>query len=312
MTLSLVIMAAGRGSRYGGLKQLDPVGPSGETLLEYALFDARRVGFRRAVLVVRAETGKMFRERLLPRLPEDFPVSLAFQKPAGSPNREKPWGTGHAVLAAANSVDGPFALCNADDFYGPEAFQILSDSLRSSPLDGTDFTLVGYPLRETLSSEGPVSRAVCETDEDGFLAGLAEHVGIALERGHAGDPIQSLRGERLVLLQGDETVTMNLWGFTPAVFPLLKDRFQRFLDRLGDSPDAEFFLPDAVGDMVRTGDARVRPRSGGRGWFGLTHPGDRARAVLRLAELTARGVYPSLLWPSPLWPNPLWPSPPWK
>ncbi|MFP4307584.1 MAG: NDP-sugar synthase [Desulfococcaceae bacterium] len=306
MTISLVIMAAGRGSRYGGLKQLDPIGPSGETLLEYALFDARRAGFERAVLVIRAETEEAFRERLLARISDAFPVSLAFQKPAGSQNREKPWGTGHAVLAAANSVDGPFALCNADDFYGPEAFQILSDSIRSFPLAETDFALVGYPLRETLSTEGPVSRAVCQTDKDGFLTGLAEHVGIALGRGQAGDPIQSFRGHRPVSLQGDETVTMNLWGFTPAVFPLLKDRFQRFLDRLGDSPDAEFFLPDAVGGMVRKGEARVRVRSGGRGWFGLTHPGDRTRAVQRLAELTVQGVYPSPLWPSPLWPSPLW------
>lgn len=301
MTISLVIMAAGRGSRYGGLKQLDPIGPSGETLLEYALFDARRAGFERAVLVIRAETEEAFRERLLPRLSAGFPVSLAFQEPSGSPNRKKPWGTGHAVLSAANSVDGPFALCNADDFYGPEAFQILSDSMLSFPADGTDFTLVGYPLRETLSPEGPVSRAVCQTDSDGFLMNLAEHLGIVSEGEGNGEAITAFRDGQPIPLRGDETVTMNLWGFTPAVFPLLKDRFQLFLSRFGDSPEAEFFLPDAVGDMVRIGDARVRVRPGGRGWFGLTHPGDRAGAVQRLAELTAQGVYPSPLWPSPPW-----------
>lgn len=301
MTISLVIMAAGRGSRYGGLKQLDPIGPFGETLLEYALFDARRAGFQRAVLVIRAETEAAFRKELLPRIPDDFPVTFAFQKSSGPTNREKPWGTGHAVLAAANSVNVPFALCNADDFYGPEAFQILSDSMRRFSPDGTDFTLVGYPLRETLSPEGPVSRAICQTDAGGFLLGLAEHLGIVSEGEGSGETINALREGRPVSLQGNETVTMNLWGFTPAVFPLLRDRFQHFLDRLGDSPDAEFFLPDAVGDMVRKGSARVRVRSGGRGWFGLTHPGDRARSVQRLAELSALGVYPSPLWPSPPW-----------
>jgi dTDP-glucose pyrophosphorylase len=301
MAISLVIMAAGRGSRYGGLKQLDPIGPSGETLLEYALFDARRAGFERAALVIRAETEEAFRERLLPRLPAGFPVSLAFQEPSGSPKRKKPWGTGHAVLAAENSVDGPFALCNADDFYGPEAFRILSDSMRSFPPEGNDFALVGYPLRETLSAEGPVSRAVCQTDPDGFLMGLAEHLGIVSAGEGHDEAITASRDDQPIPLQGDETVTMNLWGFTQAVFPLLKNRFHRFLDRFCDSPDAEFFLPDAVGGMVRNGDARVRVRSGGRDWFGLTHPGDRVRAVQRLAELTARGVYPSPLWPSPLW-----------
>jgi hypothetical protein len=305
MTISLVIMAAGRGSRYGGLKQLDPVGPFGETLLEYALFDARRAGFQRAALVIRGETEAAFRKELLPRIPGDFPVTLAFQESIGPQKREKPWGTGHAVLAAANSVDGPFALCNADDFYGPEALHILWNSMRNSLPGGTDFTLVGYPLRETLSPEGPVSRAVCQTDPDGFLLGLAEHLGIVREGEGMDETITAFRDGGPIPLRRDETVTMNLWGFTPAVFPLLADRFQIFLDRFGDSPDAEFFLPDALGDMVRNGDARVQVRSGGQGWFGLTHPGDRARSVQRLAELSAQGVYPSPLWPSPLWSSPL-------
>lgn len=300
MAISLVIMAAGRGSRYGGLKQLDPIGPSGETLLEYALFDARRAGFERAALVIRAETEAAFRDQLLARIPSGFPVSLAFQDQAEAPKRNKPWGTGHAVLVAENSVDGPFALCNADDFYGPEAFQILSDSMRSFPPDGTDFSLVGYPFRETLSPEGPVSRAVCQTDREGFLIGLAEYLEIVSEGEGSDKAISAFRDGQPTPLRGDETVTMNLWGFTPAVFPLLKNRFHRFLDRIGDSLDAEFFLPDAVGGMVRNRDARVRVRSGGRGWFGLTHPGDRARAIRRLAELTAQGVYPSPLWPSRL------------
>lgn len=288
MAISLVAMAAGRGSRYGGLKQLDPVGPSGEALVEYALRDARRAGFDRAVLVVRPETAREFRERLLARLPADFPVSLAFQEEPRVPGREKPWGTGHALLAAADAVDGPFALCNADDFYGPEAFQTLAESLRGRSPDATEFALVGYRLRDTLSPEGPVSRAVCETDADGTLVGLSEHLGIAETNGR----IAGTRNGRPVSLRGDETVTMNLWGFTPAVFPGLASRFRRFLERNGDSPDAEFFLPDAAGDMIRNSEARVRVLPGGRGWFGLTHPGDRETAANRLRTLAAQGDDP--------------------
>ena len=299
MSLTLVVLAAGIGSRYGGPKQIDRVGPGGFTLVDYAIFDARRAGFERAVLVVREGMEAEMREAVGDRIARRFPLAYAVQTgtlPSGfvaAPGRAKPWGTGHATLAAAGQLDGPFAVINADDFYGASSYRILAEHLRR-PAAGpvAEHALVGFPLAATLSPDGPVSRGICTVDADGFLTSIREVLKVERHRDDARLRDDAGAWQRL---PGTTPVSLNFWGFTPDFAPALETGFARFLEQNAASPTAEYFLPSAVQDLVASGDARVRVLSGGGPWSGLTYQGDRPRLAKLLESLVANGEYPTEL-----------------
>jgi hypothetical protein len=300
MSLSLVVLAAGVGSRYGGSKQIDRVGPGGVTLLDYAAFDAKRAGFDRVVLVVREGMEADVRKAVGYGIARHVPVAYAVQGnalPRGfvpPPGRGKPWGTGHATLAAAPLLDGPFGVVNADDFYGAGSYRVLAEYLRR-PRDGPvpEFAIVGFPLATTLSPDGPVSRGVCTVDEAGFLVSIRE----VLEVERDGENARGLdESGAWRPIPGTTPVSLNFWGFSPAVIPAIEEGFRRFLEQNVDSVKAEYFLLSAVQALVDAGHARVRVLGGGGPWGGLTYPGDRPRLVALLESLTARGEYPRDLW----------------
>lgn len=289
--VTLVVMAAGVGSRFGGPKQLTPVGPNGETLLEYAVHDARAAGVGKVVLVVRRDAIEAFRAAVGAHL-GGVDVAYAVQEledlpdgvPAPAP-RAKPWGTGHAVLAARHAVDGPFLLANGDDFYGAGAIAAVVRFLRE---EAGGWALATWPLAATLSPHGTVSRGVCDVSPGGELRGVHEVVGLAAR----GDVIAYPDGT----LAGTERVSMNLWGFRPDVFGILADGFRRFLAARGGDPAAEYQLPTEIDAARRTGAASVRALAAGERWFGLTHPQDLNEARQRIAALVAAGAYPARLW----------------
>jgi hypothetical protein len=300
MSLSLVVLAAGVGSRYGGPKQIDRVGPGGATLLDYAAFDARRAGFDRVVLVVREGMEAQVREAVGDRIARRFPVAYAVQAdslPPGfdpPPGRTKPWGTGHAALAAAPLLDGPFAVVNADDFYGAGSYRVLAEHLRTArgaPVP--EFAIVGFPLATTLSPDGPVSRGVCTVDGHGFLVSIREVLRVERDGDDAREVDEAGRAHRI---PGATPVSLNFWGFDRALLPALAEGFRRFLEENAGSPKAEYFLLSAVQSLVDRGEARVRVLGGGGPWGGLTYPGDRPRLVALVESLTARGEYPRDLW----------------
>ncbi len=297
MQLTLIVLAAGIGSRYGGLKQLEPVGPGGEALLDYAIYDAARAGFERFLLVIRPELEFAFRERLAGRFRNLPSPEFAHQKLNDLPpgfsvpvGRVKPWGTGHAALAARFATLDRFVVMNADDFYGESAFTALADHLRGlADCNAPEFAAAGYTLRDTLSPHGGVSRAVCEVDGDGYLARVTELKKIGEADGLlSGVTVQGERRE----LTGDETVSMNLWAATAAAFPLLEREFERFLVEHGDERDAEFYLSNSVNDLIASGEMRVRVIPTPGPWLGVTHREDKPYVVAQLRELVAAGHYP--------------------
>ena len=290
MTPSLVVLAAGMGSRYGGLKQIDPVGPGGETVLDYAVFDALRAGFGRVVFVIRRDFEQVFRERIGARYAGRIAVDYVFQSldllPPGftvPPGRERPWGTGHAVWCAREALPGNFAVINADDFYGADAFAQLGRFLTTAR--GPRFAMVGFRLANTLSEHGGVSRGVARVNAAGEMLSVEEVHGIvAAEVGP---------GRRY---SGDEPVSLNCWGFTPALFAGLDRRFPEFLRAKAEDLKAEFYLPAAVSAMVAAGEAvvDVRPTSGS--WFGVTYREDKPRVQEAIGALVRAGHYPERLW----------------
>jgi hypothetical protein len=301
MGLTLVVLAAGIGSRYGGLKQVDPVGPGGATLLDYAAYDARRAGFDRVVLVVREGMEQEVHAIAGERIAAHIPVVYATQTgalPAGfspPPGRTKPWGTGHATLAAQALLEGPFAVINADDFYGRSSYRILAGFLNAAPLAGSvlELALVAFPLADTLSPDGPVSRGICTVDGSSHLVGIREL--LTVERDGADGRARDEDGT-WHRIPGATPVSMNFWGFPPGFLPALRDGFARFLLRHGSSVEAEYYLLSAVQDLLRAGRARARVLEGGGPWGGLTHPGDRPRLVTLLDSLVTQGEYPCELW----------------
>ena len=298
-TLTLAILAAGLSSRYGATKSLDPVGPDGESLLDYAVYDALASGFGAIGFVVRRVTEGALKSRIQTRFGRVLPVSYVRQElwplPGGRrpPSaRMKPWGTGHAVLRLAELAPGPFAVANGDDFYGRSSYARLATSLSEDPT-GPTFHLIGFRLGTTLSEYGGVSRAVCDIDEKGRLVGLEEVVGIeATEEGALLG--KTVDGKRRIL-QPDALVSMGLWGFTPAVFQLLEERFADFLEQHGEDPEREFLLSDAVGALVSSGAADVFVHASEEPWFGMTFKEDRARVEAHIAELVEQGQYPESL-----------------
>jgi Nucleotidyl transferase len=296
---TLVVMAAGLGARYGSVKQIESVGPSGEALFDYAVFDAQRAGFTRVVFVIREALREWF-DAHLHDFPPDIEARTAVQelhdlpKPfAAPPSRTRPWGTVHAVLSAHVTGNGPVVALNADDFYGREAYDLAMAAARQATASET-VTVVGFPVAATLSPHGPVSRAVCET-RDGMLTRLEELHGIAqTAEGIVG---QTFSGESR-RLTGHELVSMNLWVLPAAAIGQLTEAFVRFLSAHGATPDRELPLPDAIGALIAAGTITARVEQARGPWFGLTHPLDRPRVTSSLAAMVERGIYPSPLWAS--------------
>ncbi len=301
--LALIVMAAGIGSRYGGLKQMEAVGPSGELIIDYSVYDALAAGFEQVVFVVRPELEKLFRDRVGRRIESRCQVAYVRQSlsdvPAGVEvpwSRQKPWGTGHAILCCKSAVDSPFGVVNADDFYGRSSFEILRRFLMGAQdRDGRyDYGMIGYRLENTLTDHGHVSRGVCAVDSSQNLVRIRESMRVE----KAGDVVRSSQdGRRWGTLPKDTIVSMNMWGFTPSVFGELEERFARFLrvDR-EDLDRAEFYLPVVVGELVAEGRARVRVLQTGEQWFGVTYRQDLAHTRSSIAALIAAGQYPAQLW----------------
>lgn len=298
MEKTLLVLAAGMGSRYGGLKQLDPVGPAGETLLDYSVFDALRAGFTRVVFVIRRDFEAEFRERIGRRYENRVQVGYVYQSLDGLPgghrvpaSRSKPLGTGHAIWCAREQVASPFAAINADDFYGADAYRALSVFFDSPPRPAGDphrFAMVGYRLGNTLSEHGGVARGVCTVDDAGRLLGVKECVGI--EKTAGGARFKDSLGQDS-FFDGREIVSMNFWGFTPAVFPLLEAGLDEFLaTRLGDEK-AEYYIPSAVAAMITAGAAEVSVLPSESSWFGVTYRADRELVAASIARLVAVGEY---------------------
>jgi UTP-glucose-1-phosphate uridylyltransferase len=285
------------GSRYGGLKELDPVGPDGESILDYSIHDAHHAGFGKVVFVIRKEIEEPFKRRVGPRFEKRIAVEYVFQElgkllpgfsaPAG---RTAPWGTTHAILMAANSIHEPFAVINCHDFYGADSYRALARHFQS----GTeDYAMVGYVLRKTLSEFGVVARGICQADDKGFLQKIVELKNIERAGGHATNTDADGVETRLA---GDEVVSMNMWGFTPRVFPQLHQHFQKFLQQSGADLQAECYIPDTVNELLVEGETRVKVLRAQDTCFGITYREDHPRAVEAIRRLIEAGNYPKRLW----------------
>lgn len=299
MKPTLLILAAGIGSRYGGFKQIDNVGPSGETIMDYSIFDALRADFGKIVFVISQDIEKEFKEVILPKFSNKVEVDYVFQEtdmvPSGiqiTNERKKPWGTGHAVLVAVDKLNEPFAVINADDFYGRNSFRIMADYLVSSE-SKTDFCMVGYQLDKTLSEYGNVARGVCKTDHNNFLNVVTERTNI--EKLNDKIVFTEKDGQQ-VELTGKEIVSMNLWGFKPSIFDYLENYFRKFIQKNSDNPKAEFFIPIMITELIQNKQARIKVLESGDKWFGVTYREDKPAVVRRLKELVDQGLYPESLW----------------
>ena len=299
----LVIMAAGMGSRYGGLKQLDPVGNHGQLIIDYSIYDARRAGFETVVFVIKPEIEEDFKRCIGDRVSKSMDVRYAYQLKEDLPEgycvpeeRRKPWGTAHAALAARNVVDGPFAVINADDYYGPEAFREIYGYL-SAHADGDvyEYVMVGYLLKKTKTKNGTVARGVCEETADNFLTRVTERTKI-----EKGEPPRYTEddGQTWTELSEDTIVSMNMWGFTRSFLDEAWARFPAFLDKaLAENPaKAEYFLPTVVSQLIDEGKARVKVLRSEDKWYGVTYREDKPTVTAAIAEKTAAGLYPDRLW----------------
>ena len=301
----LVVMAAGMGSRYGGLKQIDPVGNHGQPILDYSIYDARRAGFETVVFVIKHEIEETFKSAIGDRISKSINVKYAFQELNDLPEgyavpegRVKPWGTCHAILAARKIVDGPFAVINADDYYGPEAFQTIYDYLSQNPdrPDCYEFAMVGYLLGNTVTENGHVARGVCVEDTEHFLQTVTERTHIEKDGDHA--RFTEDGGQTWTPLVGDTIVSMNMWGLTRGFIDEAEARFPAFLDKaLVENPQkGEYFLPSVVSALIGEGKARVKVLKSTDRWYGVTYQADKPVVVAAIAEKTAAGLYPDNLW----------------
>lgn len=299
-SLSLLVLAAGMGSRYGGLKQLDPMGPSGETLLDYSVYDALRAGFDRVVFLIRRDIEVEFREKVGTRYEGKIDIAYAFQDLNALPgdftvpaDRKKPWGTAHAIWCAREALTGPFIAINADDFYGVRSYEVLAEFLKDKAPDSTSFAMAGYRLDNTLSDHGSVARGVCTVDADGQLITIEECTGIEHSEGRI---FQKSTDGSVVTFTGEEAVSMNFWGLTPAVFPLLEEQLTVFLAKNAEDLKAECYIPMALGEMSRLGQATLAVLPTDAPWFGVTYREDKPKVTESLAALHASGEYPTPLW----------------
>ena len=298
MKPTLVVLAAGMGSRYGGLKQVDPVGPSGEAILDYSVFDAVRGGFGKVVFIIRKDFEVEFKEKVGKKYEGLVPVEYCFQdindlpEPYKVPEgRTKPWGTAHATRAARTVVNEPFAVINADDFYGQDAFRVMGDCLRSLAGEKGRYCMVGYHVANTLSANGSVSRGVCTTDSKGYLTDV-------VERTH----IEAVGNKVVFTENGEDTeidpmtpVSMNMWGFTPDYFTYPEEAFKQFLTSYGQELKKEFYIPTLVNDLIRAGKVTCQVLSTPSKWFGVTYAEDREQVIMQLNQLIKQGVYPQHL-----------------
>lgn len=300
MKPTLLVLAAGMGSRYGGVKQIDSVGLHNETLLDFATYDAMRNGFGKVVYIIRKDIEKDFRERLFDRVARNFDAEYVFQTPEfgltpeqlqRAATRSKPWGTIHAVLCAENAIKEPFAVINADDYYGRSAFETLGKHLSELPVDGTEHAMVGFILGNTMSRSGTVSRAIC-TVKDDYLVSMKENTKI----GYEGDKIISLLDGEKIELTGREWVSMNFFGFSPKAFEEFHLYWENFLATNLTSEKAEALLPEAASNIVSHNQGRIRVYTSPESWFGMTYPEDRATVKEEIAKKIQSGYYPEILW----------------
>lgn len=293
---TLFVLAAGMGSRYGGLKQLDGVGPHGETIMDYSIFDALRAGFGKVVFVIRKDFEDDFRKKILSKYEGHIPVEVVFQSldklPEGysvDPGRKKPWGTNHAVLMGREAINEPFVVINADDYYGRDAFEVIARELSRPREHKGDYCMVGFRVANTMTENGSVSRGVCSTS-NGYLTDVVERTSIAFDPEHR----ISFTDENGVVqyLDPDTPVSMNMWGFTPDYFEYSDREFRKFLDNLKDPLKGEYYIPTAVDTLVRSGEATVKVLDTTSKWVGVTYAEDRQGVVDSLAAMHADGTYP--------------------
>lgn len=300
MKPTLFVLAAGMGSRYGGLKQLDGVGPNGETIMDYSIFDAVNAGFGKLVFVIRKSFEQDFRDKIVKKYEKKIPVELVFQEfdklPEGfkpNPERVKPWGTNHAVMMGKDVINEPFAVINADDFYGRESFKILADTLYELNNSENNYCMIGYRIGNTLSESGTVARGVCETDENGYLTGVVERTQVKRINGEVCFKDEN---DQWIAVEDNTPVSMNMWGFTPDYFKYSDDYFVKFLEDNQDNIKAEFFIPLLVNHLIVNKTAKVRVLDTPSKWFGVTYAEDRPDVVAKLKELSDNGTYPTPLW----------------
>ena len=300
----LIIMAAGMGSRYGGLKQIDPVDQDGHIIMDFSIYDAVKAGFEKVIFIIKKENEQDFRETIGDRMAQRIEVEYVFQDIAALPEgftvpegRVKPWGTAHAVLSCLSVVDGPFAVINADDYYGQQAFQMIYDYLAShEDTDKYQYTMVGYLLENTLTENGHVARGVCGTNADGKLTEITERVRI--EKRADGPAYTEDDGATWTPLAGDTVVSMNMWGFTNSMLPEIRDRFAAFLsENLSKNPlKCEYFLPFVVDELIREDKAEVTVLKSKARWYGVTYREDKPVVVAAIQSLKDQGLYPQKLW----------------
>ncbi|HMQ46395.1 MAG TPA: sugar phosphate nucleotidyltransferase [Saprospiraceae bacterium] len=298
MKPTLLILAAGMGSRYGGLKQIDGVGPSGETIIEYSIYDAIRAGFGKVVFVIRKDIEMAFRERFGQLFESNIEVAYVFQETdsplegiTSFPPREKPWGTGHAILMARDAIQEPFAVINADDYYGASSFETMADFLqqRCSP---ERYSMVGYQLLNTLSEAGHVNRGICSVNEANILTNVVERHRIQRENGQ----ITYEENEQRFELSPEAIVSMNFWGFHPNIFQHLHQQFLRFVADNQDNPKAEFYIPAAVTQLIHSGAVTLEVLSSAELWYGVTYREDKEMVGNAFAAFSESGRYPNPLW----------------
>lgn len=286
------------GSRYGGLKQLDGLGPSGETIMDYSVYDALRAGFGKIVFVIRHDFEQEFRDKIISKYEGHVPVEVVFQDintlPQGfspNPERTKPWGTNHAVLMGKEAIREPFGVINADDYYGADSFRILGDFLRSVKDRKNSYCMIGFNIENTLSENGGVSRGLCEVDSDGFLSGVKECHGIERKEGRL---IQVEEGENVPFPE-NASVSMNMWGFTPDYFDYSEKAFVEFLKEHGNDLKTEFYIPSVVNDLINNGTVTLKVEQTPNRWFGVTYAADREATVAQFKKLVEEGLYPTPL-----------------
>lgn len=296
----LLVLAAGMGSRYGGLKQMDAIGLGGETIIDYSVFDAMRAGFGKLVFVIRHEIEADFKEIVGRRFEDKIETKYVYQEIDMLPSpfqvpvgRKKPWGTGHAILIAEKEVERPFAVINGDDFYGASSFQWMANELKTvQDSDRAAYSMVGFTLRNTLSEFGSVARGVCSSDSQGFLKNVVELTKIEKD----GQGAKSIQEDKIQKLSGEEIVSMNLWGFTPSIFRHLHREFLNFLKLQGKEEKSEFFIPAVVNHLIQENLARVKVMPSKEQWFGITYQADKSHVTQNILRFIELGVYPKHLW----------------
>lgn len=302
MKSTLFVLAAGMGSRYGGLKQIDGLGPNGETIMDYSIYDAVNAGFGKVVFVIRKDFEEDFKTKIITKYSGHIPVELVFQSldklpegyslPEGS-TRTKPWGTNHALLMGKGVIKEPFAIINADDFYGAESFKILADFLTAAEGKKNTYCMVGYRVGNTLSEGGSVARGVCVTNQDGYLTEVVERT--AIQRNEKGEIAFTDENGQEQVLQENTPVSMNMWGFTPDYFDYAEEGFKRFLDKNIGTEKAEYYIPSCVDELINAGKATVKVLDTPSKWFGVTYASDRPAVVAKFKELHDKGIYPDRL-----------------